>query len=215
MRWRRRSSRHRRRGGAADRSPGQAGQARRDPLVPTDRIAGFTGDSGGQLLVRDNGNHFGDRQQHEPLLSDRRSSHRLGGAVSRTERERGQTAPSTQPPAQGCALVEDHARSMRLGRQAGRKTALLQGAILSTSQARRGPQESHLRRRRLDSDRHLSHPQGRRSPPRPSASTTSTSASPRPRSSGSSLKSPSSASKRPCIRSRKRRDAVPKGKRGR
>src|SRR5580700_4744670 len=34
-------------------------------------------------------------------------------------------------------------------------------------QARRGPQKSHLRRRRLDSDRHLSHPQGRRSPSRP------------------------------------------------
>ena len=100
------------RGGAADRAPGQRGQDRRDPLVPIDRIAGF--DSGGQLLVRDN-DHFGDRPQHEPL-SDRRPSHRLGGAVSRTERERGQT--QTLPPAQWRALVEDHARSMHLGRQA-------------------------------------------------------------------------------------------------
>ena len=95
--------RHRRRGGAADRSPGQAERqaARRDPLVPTDRIAGF--DSGGQLLVRDN-DHFGDRQQHEPL--SRLAGHLIAwaGAVSRTERERGQTGTNAAAACtQGCA----------------------------------------------------------------------------------------------------------------
>ncbi len=141
-------------------------------------------------------------------FQSRRSSHRLGEAVSRTERERGQT--QAQPPAQGRALVEDHARSMRLGRQAAEKQ-LLQGAILSTADQTRAT-ESRLRRRRLDSQPPSTTSSRTAFPTKTSASTTSTTASPRPRPSGWSPNSPSSASKRPSNRSRKRRDAVLKGK---
>jgi len=95
---------------------------------------------------------------------------------------------------------------------ASRKKDSYYKAQFNRLRGKHGPKKGHLRRRRLDVDRDLPHPQGRRSPRKDLASTISTSASPKRRSSASSLKSLNSASKRPSNPSRKRAEAAHNGK---
>src|SRR5208283_3736564 len=64
----------------------------------------------------------------------------------------------------GRSVAHDNSGSMRLGGQP-QKGQLLQGAVQPVAQQTR-PEESHMRRRRLDVDRDLPHAQGRHLPPR-------------------------------------------------
>src|SRR5260370_3342637 len=116
---------------------------------------------GGEHFIGDN-DLIGNRSRHEPV-PHLRASGRLGWPLSRSERERRQA--KTGAPAQGGALAEDNARTMRLGGQA-EEGQLLQSPVLpAASQARTA--ESHLCRRRLDPHGDLPHPQKRHRTPRP------------------------------------------------
>ena len=118
-------------------APRRAGQGRRAAaLFPTGRISWFR--IPGSACLSAITILSGDRQQHEPL-SDGRPSHRLGGAVSRPERERRQTQAL-----RACARARPGSRPCSFnapGRPSGSKTATT-GRSSYRLQARRGPQKA-------------------------------------------------------------------------
>lgn len=84
-------------------------------------------------------------------------SRRLVRPVPRAERKRRQA--QILAPAQGRALAQNHARAMRMGRQAQERQLLPSPVLPPASQARTA--KGHLCRRRVDPHGNLSHPQER------------------------------------------------------